>query len=161
MASTVNSAQVSGGVTASLTGGAAPAITASTPSQSLLNNFTIGTAAGNVNLVYSSALTVTTGTPLVLDLTALLDPLGGTVNFVHVCAVMITNGSVTAGQDFTVGGGTTPVFAALPLLQANGGNLQLINANPGWATSGANNLKFTVAAGTAVPFTLTILGRTT
>ena len=162
MATTLVSPKVAVSATAGLTGGAAPATSSSSPNHAVSWAPTVGTAAGNADKIYSAAFTVTSGTPLVLDMTSLLDPLGGAVNFAHVLAVIISNDSVTAGQIFTVGGGTTPVLGSDQLtVQPNGGVGAVINPNPGYTTASANLLKILVAAGTAVAGKITIIGRST
>jgi hypothetical protein len=69
----------------------------------------IGSAAGSQDLEHSKTYLVTSGTPLVLDVTALADPQGATQNFAHVTGILVSNDSTTAGQDATVGGGSNPL----------------------------------------------------
>jgi hypothetical protein len=162
MATLLASPSVTSSVTANLTGGAAPA-----PSQSPVNHtyapavpLSVGNGAGQANKCYSAAFSVTSGSPLLLDLTTLTDPLGGALNFGTVVDILITNDSVTAGQDFTIGGGTNGLFTAAPnTVQANGGQWHWTGVNPGLATDGTHKiLQIANASGTAAG-KITILGR--
>jgi hypothetical protein len=161
MATTVASPALAASVTANLTGGAPPA-----PSQSPVNHsynptLTVGAAAGQSNKVYSAPFTVTTGTPLALDLTTLVDPLGGALNFSAVTSILITNDSTTAGQDFTIGGGTNGLFTAAPnIVAANGGAYFISNPTAQITVDGTHKiLTIAVAAGTGVGGKVTIVGR--
>jgi len=122
---------------------------------------TIGSAAGQQDLEHSKSYTVTSGTPLVLDVTSLADPQGNAQNFAHVTSLLISNDSTTAGQDLTVGGGSNPLIATWGQpVQANGGWYGFGAPNPGIAVSGTvKTIQITVAAGTSVPLTVTVKGR--
>jgi hypothetical protein len=149
-------------VKASLASGSAPA-----PVGSLVNhapNFSLGAGntAGNIDRCYSASFAITTGTPLTINVASALDPLGNALGIVHVSSVLVENDSTTAGQDFTIGSGTNPVLGSrVGIAQANGGVDFSCNPSPGFlVTSGsADTLTITVAAGTAVPGKITILGR--
>lgn len=130
-------------------------------------NLVAGVAAGNVNCTISKAFTVTNGSPLVINVSSALDPIGNAAVMVHVIAVLVENDSVTTGQDFTVGGGTDPVMGTDQFtVQSNstgqGGAGFVCNTSPGYVynVSTANSVTITVAAGTAVPGRITILGCT-
>lgn len=131
-------------------------------SDTTATTFTVGTASGNVNKPYTATRTVASGTPDVLDLSVLTDPVNGSVAFLHVDVLKITNTSTVAGQDLTVGGGTAPLFTALPITIGPGGSLVWVNPTDDFAVnaSTAHNLQVAAAAGT-VTYTITILGRTT
>lgn len=163
MSTTLVTPKVAIAATSQTTSGVAPATVVGTVAQSTTWAPTVGTAVGNVNLLYSAAQTVTNGTPLVLDLTSLTDPNGNAVVFAHVQAIVVTNNSIVAGQDLTIGGGTNPLSTDLHTAQANGGAAAIIAPNPGFAVVGSstNNLKVVVAAGTTVPFSISIYGRST
>ena len=121
-----------------------------------------GNSAGNVDRCFSEAFTVTSGTPLTINVTTALDPLGTAIACVHVTSVLVENDSTTAGQDFTVGGGTHPVLGTdQGTAQANGGVFFVINPSPGYTVSSgsADTLSIAVAAGTNVAGKVTILGR--
>lgn len=123
----------------------------------------IGTAAGNVNKLYVASLTVDTGTPVSLDLTALTDPLGGTINFAKVFSIMVENLSTTTGQDITIGGGANAVIAARAdtPIGPNGCYDHIVRPNPGHTVDATHKvLTVAVAAGTGVGFVVSILGRT-
>jgi hypothetical protein len=162
MATLLSSPSVTSSVTANLTGGAAPA-----PSQSPVNHtyapavpLAVGSGAGQANKCYSAAFSVTSGAPLLLDLTALTDPLGGALNFTNVSEILITNDSTTAGQDFTIGAGTNGLFTAAPnVVRANGGQWHLTDVNPGITVDGTHKIfQIANASGTASG-KITILGR--
>src|SRR3954469_19286040 len=128
MATVLSNPRFSVSAVAGLTGGAAPATSSSSPNHGVNWTPTVGTAAGNADRIYSAAFAVTSGTPLVLDVTNLLDPLGGAINMAHVLAVLVSNDSVTAGQTLTVGGGTTPVLATDQMtVQPKGGVGSIVN----------------------------------
>lgn len=77
-------------------------------------------------------------------------------------SVLVENDSTTAGQDFTVGGGTHPVLGTdQGTAQANGGAFFVFNPNPGYSVvSGTSDtLQISVASGTSVPGKVTIFGR--
>lgn len=158
--------QVAFVMSATLTGSNGPSAGSVAINDQSTQEIAVGSGAGSADKEYSAAFVVTTGSPLVLDVTNLLDLLGGTINMLHVLAVKITNSSKTPGQDMTVGGGSNPLFAAFPItLKANAGAsdvdfLGFHSPNPGIATSGSiKNIQISVAAGTSVPGNITILGR--
>lgn len=133
---------------------------------------TVGAAAGNISSVYAIGPTtgglVTSGTPLVLDMTSLTDPDGNAINFARVQGIFLENLSTTTGQIITLTGGTmNPLFADSYTAQPNldgvsAGTVGTWQPYPGFAVSGgAKTIKITVAAGTAVPFALSIVGNTT
>jgi hypothetical protein len=121
----------------------------------------IGSVAGSQDLEHSKDYAITAGTPLVLDVTALADQQGNAQNFAHVTGILVSNGSTTAGQDLTVGGGSNPLIATWGQpVQANGGWYGFGAPNPGITVSGTvKNIQITVAAGTNVPLTVTVKGR--
>lgn len=151
-------------VSGSASAGSAPAPLASTIGHSINQSraFSAGTpAAGEMNLIYSAAFSVATGTPLVLDLSSLLDPVRGSVVFLHINDIFITNDDTVAGHDLTIGGGTAPLFAASPnLCYAPGGYWAVGSGSAGIAVnaSTAHNLQIAAAAGT-VTGKITIIGR--
>jgi hypothetical protein len=126
-------------------------------------NLVAGSTSGSVNAVIEQNFTVTSGTPLTINVATGLDPFGNAAGMVHVSTVLVENDSTTAGQDFTIGGGTHPVLGTDSYLcQANGGVVTVCNPAPGYTVSSgsADTLTITVAAGTAVAGKLTIFGRT-
>lgn len=150
------------GVSVNLASGAAPAPIASAVYQFPSISISSGNAAGQVDRAYSFGGTITFGTPFTINLSTGLDPLGNTLGMVHVTSVLVENDSLTAGQVMTIGGGTHPVLGSDQFTaQANGGIAFICNPNPGYSVSGGSSdtLTITVAAGTAVPFKVTVLGR--
>jgi hypothetical protein len=145
-----------------LTSGASPAIVASQVNHSPIFSIGAGNTPGNADRCYAAPFTVSAGTPLTINLATALDPLLNAIGLVHVSAILIENDSTTAGQDFTIGGGTHPISATdSGTAQANGGVWMMWNPSPGYTvTSGsADTLTISVAAGTNVPGKITILGR--
>lgn len=146
-----------------LTGGSIPAIIQSTVDHNPNTVVSVGSTAGKINACISQPFTITSGTPLTINVASGLDPLGNAAGMVHVSSVIVENDSVTGGQDFTIGGGTHPVLGSDQYTsQANGGVACVFNPSPGYTVSGgsADTLTITVGAGTAVPGKVTILGRT-
>lgn len=125
-----------------------------------------GSAVGQAQYSYSATLTVPTGSPVTLDLTALTDPLGATNSFAAVTMLLIQNFSSTPAEILTVGGGTNGFFsnAFSPGIYPNisntaGGCAAYLNPN-GWPISGTNkNILLTVASGTGVAIGVTVFGR--
>jgi hypothetical protein len=145
-----------------LTAGAAPAIVTSQVNHQPNLPIGPGNTAGNVDRCFSESFTITAGTPLTINVATATDPLGNALGIVHVSSILVENDSTTAGQDFTVGGGTHPVLGTdQATAQANGGAVCIVNPNPGYAVvSGASDtLQISVAAGTSVTGKVTILGR--
>ena len=162
MPTTLANPAISISAKATLTSGSPPA-----PVGASLNhvpNFSLaaGNSAGNVDRCYAATFAVTAGTPLTINLATALDPLGNPMGIVHVTAVLVENDSTTAGQDFTVGGGTHAVLGSDQFTaQANGGAAMIANPNPGYAVTvgSADTLTVSVASGAAVPGKITVLGR--
>lgn len=162
MANTLSNPQYGAAILGTLTSSTATATNVATINDATSAAPSVGTSAGSFNLAYTASGTVATGTPVVLDTTALTDPLGASINFGHVNIIKLTNNSTTTGQDLTMGGGSNPLFGSIsPVARANGGFLEIADPNPGIATSGSvKNIQISAAAGTNVAFALTILGRT-
>lgn len=147
---------------AQLTAGAAPAVVTSQVNHVPAVTLGPGNSPGNVDRCLSEPFTVTAGTPLTFNLTTALDPIGNALGMLHVTSVLVENDSTTAGQDFTVGGGTHPALGTdQGTAQANGGVFCVVNPNPGYAivSGSSDTLQISVAAGTNVPGKITILGR--
>jgi hypothetical protein len=145
-----------------LTAGSAPAVVTSQVNHQPNTTIGAGNSAGNVDLCFCEPFTVSAGTPLTVNVSAATDPIGNVLGMLHVTSVLVENDSTTAGQDFTVGGGTNPVLGTdQGTAQANGGVFSVVNPDPGYAVvSGTSDtLQISVAAGTNVPGKITILGR--
>ena len=160
MAATISSPQVSAFVQflASIAGANGNL----TFNQNVSQALTVGNTAGQANKAYQAALTVSTGTPLSIDLASLTDVTGAAITLTHVTTIVITNNSTTTGQDLTIGGGSNPLSASVAgVASANGGFM--VNHNPAvgyvYNASTAHLIQITAAAGTNVPLTITILGR--
>ncbi|MGD0540591.1 MAG: hypothetical protein ABSB33_03635 [Tepidisphaeraceae bacterium] len=162
MSTTLSNPQVSIQLKCQLTAGAAPAVVTSQVSHQPNIALGAGNSAGNVDRCFSEPFTVSAGSPLTVNLSSAVDPLGNALAMVHVTSVLVENDSSTAGQDFTVGGGTHPVLETdQGTAQANGGAFLVTNPNPGYSVVAAasDTLQISVASGTNVPGKLTILGR--
>jgi len=145
-----------------LASGAAPAIVTSQVNHQPGTTLGAASSVGNVDRCYSGAFTVSSGSPLTINLATALDPLQATLGMAHLSAVLVENDSATTGQDFTVGAGTHPVLGSdQGTAQANGGAFCVFNPDPGYTvTSGSSDtLQISVVAGTNVPGKLTLLGR--
>src|ERR1700728_2897318 len=145
-----------------LTGGVVPAGVSSQVNHQPNVSLGAGNTGGSIDGCFSEPFTVSAGTPLTISLTAINDALGNAISFVHVTSVLVENDSTTAGQNFTVGGGTHPVLGTdQGTAQANGGAFFVFNPNPGYSVvSGTSDtLQISVASGTNVPGKLTIFGR--
>jgi len=162
MATTLSNPTASVQVKCLLTAGAAPAVVASQVNHQPNIAIGAGNTVGNVDRCFCEAFTVSAGTPLTVNVGSATDPMGNALGIVHVTSVVVENDSTTAGQDFTVGGGTHPVLGTdQGTAQANGGVFCLVNPNPGYAVvSGTSDtLQVLVASGTSVAGKITILGR--
>src|ERR1700678_3816188 len=136
MANSLSNPKIAVSVTANVTCGSAPAATTCTLNHSTVSIPSVGRAAGQIDRVYAAPFVVTAGTPLVLDCTNLVDPLGNTLAFGHITTIFVSNDSTIAGQDFTVGGGTHPLTGDSHTVQAGGG-AALIHAPAGGFAGGA------------------------
>jgi hypothetical protein len=162
MSTTLSNPQVNVQLRCQLTTGGPPAVVTSQVSHQPGITLGAGNTAGNVDRCFSESFTVSAGSPLTVNLSSAADPLGNAVGIVHVTSVLVENDSSTAGQDFTVGGGTHPVLGTdQGTAQANGGAFLVTNPNPGYSVvaSASDTLQISVASGTNVPGKVTILGR--
>lgn len=160
MAATLTVPKAQAKITATLTGGQAPATGQWAVNHSVLNAPDVGSSAGQSNKVHSLNYLVSNGTPLTIDLTSTVDPSGAAIAFSFVNAILVSNDSVAAGQDLTVGGGSNPIVPASPAVQPNGGAYYVSAPNPGITVDSTHKiLQITVAAGTNVPIQVTVLGR--
>lgn len=124
-------------------------VTPATIGQSFNTTFSNGTAADAVNLKYTATLSFTASTAQTLDLTALTDIYGGTVNLARVRSLSIKMKSTTDGATLTLGAAATNPWAAILgttgtlVMQAststNDATLILTAPNTtGWVTSGSS-----------------------
>ncbi|MGA2439613.1 MAG: hypothetical protein ABSH08_01525 [Tepidisphaeraceae bacterium] len=162
MSTTLSNPNVSVQLKCQLTGGAAPAVVTSQVNHQPNVAIGSGNSAGNVDRCFSEPFAVSAGSPLTINLTSATDPLGNALTFVHVSSVLVENDGTTAGQDFTVGGGTHPVLGTdQGTAQANGGAFFVVNPNPGYSvvSAASDTLQISVASGTNVPGKVTVFGR--
>lgn len=161
MAATLSNPQISAAITSGMAGGALPATATGSISDGTARGAVVGSGAGQVNKIYSAAFTVTSGTPFTIDLTTLTDLLGNAITFGTYIASKITNLSVTTGQDFTCFGGTNGLLAtSTELCYANGGNKLHDTGTTGITVDSTHKIiQITVAAGTSVAGTITVIGK--
>jgi hypothetical protein len=161
MSTTLSSPAISASITAGLASGLLSGTVTHEPAQ---QTPAVGTNAGNVNLLYSADFTVSSGSPLTLDLSSIADAAGNTAIFGHVTCWLVENRSTNAAELMTLGGGSNaliPARTGADVIQANGG-FDLMAAPTGIVRDATHKtFQIAVASGTAVPGRLTILGRTT
>lgn len=80
-------------------------------------SYSKGFKTTDISSVYHATLTVTS-TPTVIDVTSLTSAFGSAVSFAHVKHIQVINNAPSIS--LTVGGGTNPLFAALPTIVAGG-----------------------------------------
>jgi hypothetical protein len=149
-------------ITGALSDGLSPPVVTASINHTVNPSLPVGSSSGSVDIEYHTPVTVSSGSPLVLDLTNLTDPLGNAITFAVVTAILLTNDSTTTTNDLSLGGGTHPLIATCPLpAQASGGAVAFLAPAAGLTVSSGstNNLQISAAAGSAVPGKLTILGR--
>lgn len=124
-------------------------------------NIPIGTGTGQVCKDYAVEVTIASGTPATIDFTALLDENFSALSFGTIEAIKISNKSVNAGEDVTVGGGTNGLFTALPfaLKALARGDSTIEIATPITVDSTHKILQLTAATGAAVKVRITFVGR--
>lgn len=72
-----------------------------------------GTGAGQIDLLYARQLTFAVSTPQTLDLTAIIDLAGATVNFARIRELIIQVVTTTSGVKLTAGAAASDPWAAL------------------------------------------------
>lgn len=127
--------------------------------------FSAGAGALQYNHCYAASLSVTSGTPLVLDLNGgtLKDPDGTVIVATDIVALLILNTTAGGGGTLTVGGGTNDVASiwgasGTEIILPGGLSLKAIAAAAGFTVtpSTAHDLQFVASAGT-VTFDVFIL----
>ncbi len=119
----------------------------------------VGSAPGDVDGCFSVTGTVTAGTPVQVDLTALRDPVGAPLTVGHVVALKASN-TGSAGN-LSVGGGTSPALPALPVPVSPGSSAVVHDAGGTLLPVAAGSTQYVQLAASAgtVPFTLSGLTR--
>lgn len=127
-----------------------------------------GSGDGQANNLSGNTLSITSGTPVVLNLNTLTNPDGSACSFTDLLYVAFWNYSTTVGQDLVVGGGSDPVVSVwgsgnLTVLANTDGTAVAMfatTAATGWAIdlSTACTFKLTVAAGTGVSVGYALIG---
>lgn len=122
------------------------------------------TPPGAANVQVAKSYSVTSGTPLVLDLsgTSLIATDTATAVFAHVNYYLVVNTTTSGTATLAVGGGTTPFLAnALPPLGPGDGHEYASNSTGLPVTASTNDLLQFVSSSGVITFDLIILGRTT
>jgi hypothetical protein len=116
---------------------------------------TTGTAAGEINLITSIAITLTASTPQTFNLTSsFTDLFGGSCNYARVREFWLANPSATAGYNTTLYAAASNGWSMLPpstaplTCFANGGTIRLSDPQ----STGAGNGQ--VTSGSSCEFTL-------
>lgn len=127
-----------------------------------------GTAIDQADKIYMKRDAVTNGAPDTIDLAgSLTDVFGNALTFAKVTAIIVSNRSTTAAEIMTIGAGTNPllnwVIATGDGVKIGPGGLfmQVDPSLAGYAvTAGTGDvLQISVAAGTAVPYDMVVIGR--
>lgn len=122
----------------------------------------VGSAAGNADGSYTTTGSVVSGTPVVIDFTSLKDPYGNALTVGHIVALKITNANTSGSGVLEHGGGTNPIYAAVPSgLYLGFGDFfaQSFNGLGLTVTSGSlQNLTLTASTGT-IAYKVTALVR--
>lgn len=79
----------------------------------ITSNYTNGTGAGQIDLLYAKQLTFVASTPQTLDLTAIADLSGATVNMARVREVLLQVVTTTVDFDIVLGAAASNAWAAL------------------------------------------------
>jgi hypothetical protein len=116
-----------------------------------IQNFNQNYFSSTITKLYSNTISVTT-TPTSLNLNSLTDAFGNAQNFGSVKSLYIQNTDPT--NSVTIGGGTTPLFAAQSPIAA-GECYSKLNSN--LSTSSANLLQIVASAG-SVSINIVIAG---
>lgn len=157
MASVLNNAQMSASFQTNVTSPVSTVKgTTSVLDQTVLNPSILSTAGG-VDGCYTTTGSVTSGTPVTIDVTALVDPLGQAITAGHICGIKIANNS--GANNLTHGGGSNPIYATQPLTIGPGDYFAQSLLGNSFATSGSvKNLQLAASAAT-INYTVTIFTR--
>ena len=122
-----------------------------------------GSAAGSSDGISRTyAVSVVSGTPYVLDCTALVDIFGKALTVAHVVGIKIKNTSVLAAGTLTHGGGSNALYGTAPLpIEPLGVFLWDASLHGGTGApvaGGSKNLQLTASTGT-VTAEITLLTR--
>lgn len=112
MASVSGNAQITVGLNQSVTTGLVKPQTLPA-GVTLSTNYTSGTGANQVDLLYAKQLTFVASTPQTLDLAALVDLSGVTVNMARVRELVLQVVTATVDKNLTVGAAAANPWAAI------------------------------------------------
>lgn len=113
-----------------------------------------GNGALQANNIAGNTVLVTSGTPTVIDITAVVQPDGTATAFTDLLVVGFFNhGDPGAGETLTIGGGTNPVVSIFSA------NLILLGATP-FLVSCPNATGYAINTSTAKAFTLNVASGT-
>jgi hypothetical protein len=112
MAVVTGATQIVSGFNQAVTSGVVTAQTL-TASISPSSQYTNGTGAGQVDLIYAKQLVFVASTPQTLDLQALTDLSGASINFARVREIVLQVVTTTAGFNVTLGAAAANPWAAI------------------------------------------------
>jgi hypothetical protein len=111
MAIVTGNAQLNAGFNQTVTSGVVTTQTLPA-SISLTTQYSNGTGAGAINLVYAKQIALVASTPQTLDLTSLTDLSGATVSFARVRELIVQVVTATSAFNVTLGAAASNPFAA-------------------------------------------------
>jgi hypothetical protein len=128
---------------------------------SLASNYAVGSAAGQVDTVYTAGRSVSgAGSPDSVVLSSLTDPAGNAIAFAHVVDLILEN--TDANNTLSVGGGGDAVAwlpAAGMAVPPQSALVLHVPAGLAVTAGSADHLQVSIAAGANFGYTLTIAGR--
>lgn len=154
MSTTLSGTRITGSIATSAANGASGtnAVNDGTSQQ-----MATGSSAGQAQYPYNLAFSVTSGSPLTIDLTSVTDVNGFAVTFAAVTHIKFTAATTNTQLLALTGGASNPLYSDVDTVGA--GDFVLKSRTQGIAVnSGAKTLTITSASGTQAG-TLTILGR--
>lgn len=95
------------------------------------SQLTSGTGAGKANLKYSAQLIIAGGANTTLNLSALIDTFGDTLNFVRIKEFYLELNSITTASSIKVGGAVSNAFAGIWQAPGTANNDTFITLNNG------------------------------
>lgn len=120
----------------------------------------VGNAAGQLEFAVARNVTIATGVPLDIDLTAVADAAGNVVAFAKLCGWLLLNDSAVAGENLVIGGGANPIIAAAgPTARPLGASMETMTLNGIVVDATHKTFRVAAAAGAAVNGRLVLFGR--
>jgi len=121
----------------------------------------IGSTENNAQFEAIETLTIVSGTPQTVDLTAMTDAGGNAVTFNDIAAIVIVNTGTTTGANISISG-THPAVAGtfIPVLTPGGGTFAVADptSSLGVVSGTSNQITLTCASGSTT-VTVAVIGR--